>query len=300
MTSRYYSSTATDTALTSAITSGSGSMTVASTIGWPTSYPFTLALDYNTALEELVDVTAVTGLTVTITRGADSTAPTAHGIGAVVRHVVTARDARESNVHINTTTGAHPLSAITGFGTNVATFLATPSSTNLATAVTGETGSGALVFGTSPTITTPTITTPAITGGTLGSSTISGSTITSTTIDYSLNTITNLPSPTAAVLTFNAYSGAANTLVAADAYKLVTVSNATTTTLTVPLSTFTAGQYINVQQVSTGNVTIVGASGVTITSAGGTSASPILRANQSAATIICTATNIFTVVGDII
>lgn len=42
-------------------------------------------------------------------------------------------------------------------GSGVATFLATPSSANLATAVTGETGSGALVFGTSPTLTTPNI-----------------------------------------------------------------------------------------------------------------------------------------------
>ena len=40
---------------------------------------------------------------------------------------------------------------------NVATFLATPSSANLAAAVTGETGTGALVFGTSPTIDAPTI-----------------------------------------------------------------------------------------------------------------------------------------------
>jgi hypothetical protein len=44
------------------------------------------------------------------------------------------------------------------FGTNVYTFLNTPTSANLATAVTDETGSGALVFGTSPTIATPLIT----------------------------------------------------------------------------------------------------------------------------------------------
>jgi len=42
-------------------------------------------------------------------------------------------------------------------GTNVATFLATPSSANLAAAVTDETGSGSLVFATSPSLTTPTI-----------------------------------------------------------------------------------------------------------------------------------------------
>lgn len=46
-------------------------------------------------------------------------------------------------------------------GTGVATFLATPSSSNLASAVTDETGSGALVFGTSPTLTTPNLGTPS-------------------------------------------------------------------------------------------------------------------------------------------
>ncbi len=46
---------------------------------------------------------------------------------------------------------------ITSFGTGVATWLGTPSSANLAAAVTDETGSGALVFGTSPTLTTPTL-----------------------------------------------------------------------------------------------------------------------------------------------
>lgn len=49
-------------------------------------------------------------------------------------------------------------SDVSGLGTGVATFLATPSSANLATAVTGETGSGALVFGTAPSMSDPTIT----------------------------------------------------------------------------------------------------------------------------------------------
>jgi hypothetical protein len=46
---------------------------------------------------------------------------------------------------------------ISSFGTGIATFLGTPSSANLAAAVTGETGSGALVFATSPTLVTPTL-----------------------------------------------------------------------------------------------------------------------------------------------
>lgn len=55
-------------------------------------------------------------------------------------------------------TGLPVTTGISGLGTGVATFLATPTSANLATAVTDETGSGALVFGTGPTITAPVIT----------------------------------------------------------------------------------------------------------------------------------------------
>lgn len=51
------------------------------------------------------------------------------------------------------TAAAVPVGGITGLGTGVATFLATPSSANLAAAVTDKTGSGALVFATSPTFT---------------------------------------------------------------------------------------------------------------------------------------------------
>lgn len=59
-------------------------------------------------------------------------------------------------------TGLPVSTGISGLGSNVAAFLATPSSANLASAVTDETGSGALVFGTSPTIATPTLTSPVL------------------------------------------------------------------------------------------------------------------------------------------
>jgi hypothetical protein len=58
-------------------------------------------------------------------------------------------------------TGLPVGTGISGLGSGVATFLATPSSANLAAAVTGETGSGALVFATSPTLVTPALGTPA-------------------------------------------------------------------------------------------------------------------------------------------
>lgn len=58
-------------------------------------------------------------------------------------------------------TGLPVGSGISGLGAGVATFLATPSSANLATAVADETGSGALVFATSPSLTTPNLGTPS-------------------------------------------------------------------------------------------------------------------------------------------
>jgi hypothetical protein len=61
---------------------------------------------------------------------------------------------------------------ITSFGTGVATFLGTPSSANLAAAVTDETGSGLLVFATSPTLVTPVLGTPS--SGTLSGCTVDG------------------------------------------------------------------------------------------------------------------------------
>lgn len=54
-------------------------------------------------------------------------------------------------------TGLPISSGVSGLGANIATFLATPSSANLAAAVTDETGSGSLVFATSPSLTTPTL-----------------------------------------------------------------------------------------------------------------------------------------------
>lgn len=52
-------------------------------------------------------------------------------------------------------TGLPISTGVSGLGASIATFLATPSSANLASAVTGETGSGGLVFATSPTLITP-------------------------------------------------------------------------------------------------------------------------------------------------
>ena len=99
-------------------------------------------------------------------------------------------------------------------------------------------------------------------------------------------------------LAFNAQTGTTYTLVVGDKGKLVTFSNGSAIAVTVPAGTFASGDQINVQAIGAGQVTISGGS-VTITSTGGTAAAPKLRLQYSAATIICTGTNTFTVVGDI-
>jgi len=58
-------------------------------------------------------------------------------------------------------TGLPISTGVSGLGSGIATFLATPSSANLASAVTDETGSGSLVFATSPTLVTPALGTPS-------------------------------------------------------------------------------------------------------------------------------------------
>jgi len=54
-------------------------------------------------------------------------------------------------------TGLPVATGVSGLGSSVATFLATPSSANLRTALTDETGTGSAVFATTPTLVTPVI-----------------------------------------------------------------------------------------------------------------------------------------------
>ena len=85
---------------------------------------------------------------------------------------------------------------ITSFGTGIATFLGTPSSANLIAAVTDETGSGSLVFATSPTLVTPLLGTP--TSGVLTNCTGSP---TFTNVKYSGLVATTAAAPTIASAT---------------------------------------------------------------------------------------------------
>lgn len=100
-------------------------------------------------------------------------------------------------------------------------------------------------------------------------------------------------------ISFNAQTGTTYTLVAADLGKLVTTSNGSPVTVTIPPSVFSAGNIINVQSIGVGLTSFAQGAGVTITSTGATSSAPTLRKRYSACSIICTASNTFTVIGDI-
>ena len=104
--------------------------------------------------------------------------------------------------------------------------------------------------------------------------------------------------PATADLTINAKT-ANYSLVAGDVNKLITMSSASTTTLTVPNGVFTTGQQINIQRLGAGAVQIRNDGTTVLTSTGATSTAPNLRVQYSACTIICTSSNNFTVIGDL-
>ena len=306
MTTRRYSSISQDTTLATGIGAGDTSMTVASGTGTTlmggitltAGDIFTVALDPDTTSEEIVYITARSSDTFTITRARAGTSATTHATGATVRHVLSSDDLNWFNNMIQSDDVVTAAPKIYG-----------GSATLLNKKIMNRADTAANWTSNNPTLNAGEIGFESDTGKFKigdGLSTWTGLSYASSVLPSQTSngykflttdgTSTSWANP---LVGFNAQTGTTYTLVAADTNKLVTLSNASAITLTVPPSIFSAGQQVNIQQIGAGQVSIAAGSGVTITSTGATAAAPNLRAQYSAATIICTASNTFTVIGDL-
>ena len=263
MTVRVYSSISQDTTLASGgVSAVATSMTVATGTGnslmggitLTAGDIFTVALDPDTVNEEIVYITAQAGDTFTIDRAEAGTSNVIHAAGATVRHVLSSADLTYFRVGVETADAAIAKSTLTTKGDIIARTSSVPAR---------------VAVGTNGQVLT-------------ADSTASAGVAWATPAVPTLN------------LTINAQTGTTYSLVSGDVNKLVTLSNASGITLTIPNGVFTTGQQINIQQIGAGQVTIAN-DGTTSYTGTGTK----LRTQYSAATIICTGTNTFTVVGDL-
>jgi hypothetical protein len=104
------------------------------------------------------------------------------------------------------------------------------------------------------------------------------------------------------VETVNAQTGTTYTTVLSDAAKMITLSNASAITVTLPPASsvaYTAGSKIDFIQKGAGQVTFAQGSGVTIRSTGATATAPKLRVQYSAATAWYEGSDVWYIVGDL-
>ena len=305
MTSKY-SSTSIETTLQNAIaTSGATTMVVATGTGSALMGGvslaagnvdvFTVAIDVDTINEEIVFITNVASDTMTIVRGRAGTSATTHTAGATVKHVLSSYDLTNFQATVPPVANLPFAGATSGTTTVQATAVAGTTTLTLPAATDTLVGKATTDILTNKTLTAPIISTISNTG------TLTLPTSTDTLVGRATtDTLTNKTLTAPVVnLAFNAQTGTTYTLVASDSGKLVTTTNASPVTVTIPPSVFTAGEQINVQSIGVGLTSFAAGAGVTITSTGATSGAPILRARFSAATVICTGSNTFTIIGDL-
>jgi hypothetical protein len=273
---RQYSSISVETTLASTISSSATTMTVASgtgsallggvTLAAGNVDQFTVALDPDTTNEEIVFITASSSDTFTIVRARAGTSGVQHSAGATVKHVLTSDDLNAFKASISPVTNVGFAGSTSGTTTVQATAVAGTTTLTLPAATDTLVGKATTDTLTNKTLTSPTLNTPTIN-------------------DARQN------------LTLNAQTGTTYTLVLTDNGRLVTLSNAAAITLTVPLNAtvaFATGAIVNIQQIGAGQVTVAGASGVTINGTGTKT-----RAQWSAASLVKTDTDTWTLIGDI-
>jgi len=288
---RKYSSISVETTLASGISNSATSMTVATgagsalmggvTLAAGNVDQFTVALDVDTQNEEIVFITAVSSDTFTIVRGQAGTSAISHTGGATVKHVLTSSDLTFYTTGVATADAAVPSTVVTakadllvGASSGVVDNLAVGINNQVLTADSTQTLGVKWA-------------TPATGDVTLtGTQTLTNKTLTDPVVTESVN----------------AQTGTTYTTVLTDAKQMVTLSNASAITVTLPPNSsvaYAAGSKIDFIQKGAGQVTFAQGAGVTIRSTGSTAASPKLRTQYSAATAWYEGSDVWYIVGDI-
>ena len=272
---RKFSSTSVETTLATGISTSATSITVATgtgttlmggvTLAGGAVDQFTIAIDPDTAQEEIVFVTGVSSDTLTVIRARSGTSAITHSGGATVKHVLTSNDLDYFTAGVDAAITSASTSTFTNKTVSLASntitgttaqFNTALSDNNFATIAGTETLTGKTL--TSPTITTPVITFPVMS------------------------------------VAINAQT-AAYTLTATDKSKMVIVTSASTANVTVPPSVFSQGDVVYISRSGAGTLSLTQGAGVTISGTPGLA----LRAQASVAAILCTGTNTFIATGDL-
>ncbi len=299
-TRRQYAGAAAATTITAGINTTDTTCSLAATTGWPSTagVPFYVVIDPGTSAEEKCSAT-ISGSTLTLTRGQDDTSASSHSSGATIYPVFTANDADEANEVVSKLTTKGDLLVTTGsalnrlaVGTNDFSLLADSSATN------------GVAWKQVPTagIADGAITTAKIAAGAVVADDLATDAV--TTVKIIDNAVTQAKLADRVIgsaeydnMTLNAQTGTTYTLVLADAHKLVTLSNASAITLTVPTNSsvaFEIGDQVNLLQLGAGQVTVSGA-GVTFRSEG---SKLKLKGQYAMATLVKIDTDTWVLVGN--
>jgi hypothetical protein len=269
---------------------------------------FTIAIDPDTASEEIIFVRGTSGNQLTgLLRGQAGTSATTHTAGATIKHVLTSNDLDYYTAGVDNSITASSTTTLTNKTINLSSNTLSGTTAQFNTALSD--GNFATIAGTE-TLTNKTLTSPVISDisntGTLTLPTSTDTLVGRATTD----TLTNktLTSPTVddpkLNLSVNAQTGTTYTFALTDNGKFVTASNSSAQTYSIPTNAsvaFPVGTQIHIIQIGSGQVTIQAASSgtTTVLSIGATAASPKISKQYAAATCIKTATDTWYVIGNL-